>query len=178
MFPTAFGSIPTACLLVPAHPRSERLARGAPLPHILIHGAPGVGKTLLSRKLGRMCGLRSAIVSGGDVGSFGQSASAEMNRLMKWAGATQSLSWKRGYRRGRRTPGVMLVLDEAEAVAGDRRFVKYCESAFLHIFLFGRGDVESRPDAWRVRWWLGSTVTHPAPSIQPEHSILAWSKHS
>lgn len=128
--PTAFRPIPSDSLPLPSRFRSDRLARGAPLPHVLIHGSPGVGKTLLSRKLGRMCGLRSAIISGGDVGSFGRSASAEMNRLMQWAGASQSLSWKRGYRRGRRrrAPGVMLVLNEAEAVVGDRRFVKYCEA--------------------------------------------------
>lgn len=96
---------------------------GAPLPHILIHGAPGSGKTLLAKRLARMFGMRSAVVSGGDIGPLGALSSSELSRLMHWAGAGKSFSGSRG-RDGRRYgAGVVLIFDEAEAALGNRGYV-------------------------------------------------------
>ena len=45
---------------------SAASARGFPMRSILIHGAPGCGKTMIARKLARSTGLPYAIMSGGD----------------------------------------------------------------------------------------------------------------
>lgn len=89
--------------------------RGEPLPHILIHGVAGSGKTLLAQRFASMCGLKYAVVSGGDVGPLGSNASYELGRLMRWAGAGTA---EGGAARG---AGTALVLDGAEAVLGNRR---------------------------------------------------------
>lgn len=65
-----------------------------------------------------MCGLKRAVVSGGDVGPLGANASHELGRLMRWAGAGAGLGTGRG-------AGVGLILDGAEAVLGDRRHVRH-----------------------------------------------------
>eukprot|EP00904_Undaria_pinnatifida_P014019 jgi/Undpi1/9748/HiC_scaffold_27.g12204.m1 len=87
---------------------SSAYGRGAPLPHILIHGATGSGKSILARRLVKMCGLNTVVVAGGDVGPLGANASAELSGLLQWAG-------------GGGGKGVVLVMDEAEAALGDRR---------------------------------------------------------
>lgn len=98
-------------------------ARGAPLPHVLIHGATGSGKTMLARRLVKICGLNTVAVSGGDVGPLGASASSELSRLMRWAGAREGdviTPRRKGKRLG--GSGVALVMDEAEAALSDRRY--------------------------------------------------------
>lgn len=72
-----------------------------------------------------MCGLKSAVVSGGDVGPLGANASYELGRLMRWAGAgIGAVGTEVGARwRGGRGAGMILVLDEAESALGDRRWV-------------------------------------------------------
>ncbi|KAG5190914.1 hypothetical protein JKP88DRAFT_352483 [Tribonema minus] len=81
--------------------------RGAPLRHVLLHGPPGTGKTLIARRLAQLCGLDFAIMSGGDLAPLGNVAVSALHRLLDWA---------------RNCPrGMVLVIDEAEACAGDRR---------------------------------------------------------
>lgn len=62
---------------------------GTPFRHMLLHGAPGTGKTLFARTLAKQSGLDYAIMSGGDVGPLGQLAVTELNKLFKWANASR-----------------------------------------------------------------------------------------
>jgi hypothetical protein len=46
----------------------------APYRHVLLHGPPGTGKTMIARKLAECSGMDYAILSGGDVGPLGEEA--------------------------------------------------------------------------------------------------------
>ena len=80
---------------------------GAPLRHILFHGPPGTGKTMVARRVAKHSGLEFAIMSGGDVAPLKARAVTEIHKLVKWA--------KRSQR------GMLLFIDEAEAFVGSRR---------------------------------------------------------
>lgn len=74
---------------------------GTPFRHLLLHGAPGTGKTLFARTLARQSGLDYAIMSGGDVGPLGKDAVHELNKLFQWANSSRK--------------GLVLFIDEADA---------------------------------------------------------------
>merc|ERR1719221_2409614 len=74
---------------------------GTPFRHLLLHGAPGTGKTLFARTLARQSGLDYAIMSGGDLGPLGHEGPNELHKLFGWA------------QRSRR--GLVLFVDEADA---------------------------------------------------------------
>lgn len=76
-------------------------SNGTPYRHLLLHGAPGTGKTLFARTLARQSGLDYAIMSGGDVGPLGHNAVQEINKLFDWANSSKK--------------GLILFIDEAEA---------------------------------------------------------------
>ena len=61
------------------------VALRAPLRHVLLHGPPGTGKTMVARHLAANSGLDYAIMSGGDVGPLGKEAAAELHTLLSWA---------------------------------------------------------------------------------------------
>lgn len=74
---------------------------GTPFRHLLLHGAPGTGKTLFARTLARECGLDYAVMSGGDLGPLGKDGPNELHKLFAWAGRSKK--------------GLVLFIDEAEA---------------------------------------------------------------
>jgi ATPase family AAA domain-containing protein 3A/B len=80
---------------------------GAPLRHILFHGPPGTGKTMVARRVAKHSGLEFAIMSGGDVAPLKTRAVTEIHKLVNWA--------KRSHK------GMLLFIDEAEAFVGSRR---------------------------------------------------------
>ena len=72
-----------------------------PYRHILFHGMPGTGKTMVAERLAKHCGMDYAIMSGGDVIPLGKGAVTELHRLFNWA--------------ERSSKGVLIFIDEAEA---------------------------------------------------------------
>ena len=72
-----------------------------PYRHILFHGMPGTGKTMVAERLAKQCGMDYAIMSGGDVIPLGKQAVTELHRLFNWA--------------ERSSRGVLIFIDEAEA---------------------------------------------------------------
>lgn len=79
---------------------------GAPYRHVLFHGPPGTGKTMIARRLAAASGMDYAIMSGGDVGPLGEDAVNQLHHLFRWAA------------RSRR--GLLLFIDEAEAFLSSR----------------------------------------------------------
>lgn len=74
---------------------------GTPFRHLLLHGAPGTGKTLFARTLARQSGLDYAIMSGGDLGPLGKDGPNELHKLFEWANNSKR--------------GLVLFVDEADA---------------------------------------------------------------
>jgi ATPase family AAA domain-containing protein 3A/B len=74
---------------------------GTPFRHLLLHGAPGTGKTLFARTLARHSGLDYAIMSGGDIGPLGREGPNELHKLFRWANSSRR--------------GLVLFIDEADA---------------------------------------------------------------
>ena len=100
---------------------------GAPLRHILFHGPPGTGKTMVARRIAQNSGLDYAIMSGGDVAPLKAEAVTEIHNLIKWA--------KRSSR------GLMLFIDAAEASVGTRARANQSEHLrnALNAILFHTG---------------------------------------
>ncbi|RYE99115.1 MAG: AAA family ATPase, partial [Methanobacteriota archaeon] len=115
---------------VEAHIRRLSLATAnahdfqSPLRHVMLHGPPGTGKTMVAQKIARVCGLHYAMMSGGDVAPLGPAAVTEFNKLFEWAKCTPY--------------GMLLFIDEAETFLGSRGGANVSEntrnvlSALLH----------------------------------------------
>merc|ERR1712137_500351 len=74
---------------------------GTPFRHLMLHGAPGTGKTLFARTLARQSGMDYAIMSGGDLGPLGREGPNELHKLFAWASSSKK--------------GLILFVDEADA---------------------------------------------------------------
>ncbi|KAL7547399.1 hypothetical protein ACHAWF_014562 [Thalassiosira exigua] len=108
---------------------SARNARkhNAPFRHVLLHGPPGTGKTMVAKKLATIIGIDYALMSGGDVSPLGSDAVTQIHNLFAWA--------KMSLR------GVILFIDEAECFLGKRDsglMSPTCHNA-LNALLFNTG---------------------------------------
>lgn len=105
---------------------------GTPFRHLMLHGAPGTGKTLFARTLARQSGLDYAIMSGGDLGPLGREGPSEIHKLFDWA--------KRSKR------GMVLFIDEADAFLRKGRGGDMSEDArnALSVFLHHTGTENAR----------------------------------
>ena len=89
-----------------AHAARNANKHKAPYRHVLLHGSPGTGKTLVAKKLSQIIGIDYALMSGGDVSPLGSDAVTQIHSLFSWAKHSKR--------------GVLLFIDEAECFLGSR----------------------------------------------------------
>ncbi|KAJ1430989.1 P-loop containing nucleoside triphosphate hydrolase protein [Ochromonadaceae sp. CCMP2298] len=92
---------------------------GAPYRHVLLHGSPGTGKTLIARRLALSSGMDYAVMSGGDVAPLGEDAVSQLHGLFRWAAKSRK--------------GLLVFIDEAEAFLSSRSFQGGEDSAEVHV---------------------------------------------
>lgn len=106
---------------------SNARTNGAPYRHVMLHGLPGTGKTMVAKRLAASSGMDYAIISGGDVAPLGKDAVTEIHSLFRWAKQSRK--------------GLLLFIDEAEAFLGSRSRMKASEHIknALNALLFNTG---------------------------------------
>ncbi|EJK72353.1 hypothetical protein THAOC_06126 [Thalassiosira oceanica] len=99
----------------------------APFRHLLLHGAPGTGKTMFAKGLAQHSGLEFAILTGGDIAPLGRDAVTEIHKLFEWAKTSRK--------------GLLLFVDEADAFLQSRETSKISEDQrnALNAFLYRTG---------------------------------------
>lgn len=139
--------------------------------NILMHGAPGTGKTLFAKKLAQHSGLDYAIMTGGDVAPMGRDGVTAMHKVFDWAG---------GSRRG-----LLLFVDEADAFLRKRSSEKISEDlrATLNAFLYRTGEQSNRfmlvlasntPEQfdWAVNDRLDEMVEFTLPGLEERERLV------
>jgi len=104
----------------------------APFRHLLLHGPPGVGKTMFAKKLAAASNLHYAIMTGGDIAPLGKDAVTEIHKIFDWANTTRR--------------GVLIFVDEADAFLRKRSTEKISEDMrnALNAFLYRTGEASMK----------------------------------
>lgn len=104
----------------------------APFRHLLLHGPPGVGKTMFAKKLAAASNLHYAIMTGGDIAPLGKDAVTEIHKIFDWANTTDR--------------GVLIFVDEADAFLRKRSTEKISEDMrnALNAFLYRTGEASKK----------------------------------
>lgn len=104
----------------------------APFRHLLLHGPPGVGKTMFAKKLASASNLHYAIMTGGDIAPLGKDAVTEIHKIFDWANTTDR--------------GVLIFVDEADAFLRKRSTEKISEDMrnALNAFLYRTGEASKK----------------------------------
>lgn len=100
--------------------------------NILMHGAPGTGKTMFVKKLAQHSGMDYAIMTGGDVLPMGRDAVTEIHKVFDWASTSRR--------------GLLLFIDEADAFLRKRSSERISEDlrSALNAFLYRTGEQNPR----------------------------------
>merc|ERR1712100_618479 len=150
--------------------------RGGIFGHILLHGAPGTGKTLFGMKLAQDSNMDFLMLSGSAFGQFDpKDAIMEINNLFKWVKQSKR--------------GALIFIDEADSFLEDRDTLTPSRIRVLNEFIYHTGT-ESRD--FRVvfetnRPWvidpavmsrISRSIQFPNPSADDIESMLQTTLHS
>lgn len=96
--------------------------------NILMHGAPGTGKTMFAKKLADHSGMDYAIMTGGDIAPMGKEGVTAIHKVFDWAKTSRR--------------GLLLFVDEADAFLRKRSSEKISEDlrSALNAFLYRTGE--------------------------------------
>lgn len=105
---------------------------GGQYDNVLLHGAPGTGKTLFAQLLAKHCGMDYAIIPAANVSQFLANGTAveELNRLFDWAASSKN--------------GTIIFFDEAETFLADRAKLSNTAQNALNLFLARTGTPSSK----------------------------------
>lgn len=105
---------------------------GGQFENVLLHGAPGTGKTLFAKLLAEHCGMDYAIVPAANVSQFLTKGTAvqELNNLFEWA--------------SRSSNGTIIFFDEAETFLADRKNLGIDAQNALSAFLAKTGTPSNK----------------------------------
>eukprot|EP00324_Dicrateria_rotunda_P000172 CAMPEP_0206167146 /NCGR_PEP_ID=MMETSP1474-20131121/26932_1 /ASSEMBLY_ACC=CAM_ASM_001110 /TAXON_ID=97495 /ORGANISM="Imantonia sp., Strain RCC918" /LENGTH=230 /DNA_ID=CAMNT_0053571599 /DNA_START=853 /DNA_END=1542 /DNA_ORIENTATION=+ len=150
--------------------------RGGIFGHILLHGAPGTGKTLFGMKLAQDSNMDFLMLSGSAFDQFDpKDAIMEINNLFKWVKQSKR--------------GALIFIDEADSFLEDRDTLTPSRIRVLNEFIYHTGT-ESR-DFMVVfetnRPWvidpavmsrISRSIQFPNPSADDIESMLQTKLHS
>lgn len=100
--------------------------------NILMHGAPGTGKTMFAKKLADHSGMDYAIMTGGDVAPMGKDGVTAIHKVFDWANTSRR--------------GLLLFVDEADAFLRKRSSEQISEDlrSALNAFLYRTSEQNSK----------------------------------
>ncbi|KAF7281493.1 ATPase family AAA domain containing bor [Rhynchophorus ferrugineus] len=139
--------------------------------NILMHGPPGTGKTMFTKKLAHHAGMDYAILTGGDFAPLRKDGVTAIHKVFDWANSSRK--------------GLLLFIDEADAFLRKRSSENISEDlrSMLNAFLYRTGEQSNKvmlvlasntPEQfdWAVNDRLDEMVEFTLPGLEERERLI------